>query len=37
MGIDDSFIMPDYKQEDLYYNLNNDKRKLVLNTLVGDI
>lgn len=37
MDIDNSFIIPDYKQEAVYHNLNNDKRKLMLNTLVRDI
>jgi dTDP-4-dehydrorhamnose reductase len=37
MDIDSSFIIPDYKQDDVYHNLNNDKRKLFLNTLIRDI
>lgn len=37
MDIDNDFIKSDYKQEDLYHNLNNDKRKLILNTLVQDV
>jgi dTDP-4-dehydrorhamnose reductase len=37
MNIDSSFIIPEYKQEEIYHNLNNDKRKLLLNTLVRDI
>jgi dTDP-4-dehydrorhamnose reductase len=37
MDIDNDFIVSDYKQEELYHNLNNDKRKLVLNTLVQDV
>jgi dTDP-4-dehydrorhamnose reductase len=37
MGIDNSFIISDYKEEDVYHNLNNDKRKLLLNTKVRDI
>jgi dTDP-4-dehydrorhamnose reductase len=36
MNIDNSFIVPDYKEE-VYHNLNNDKRKLLLNTLIQDI
>lgn len=37
MNIDNSFIIPDYKQEEVYHNLNNEKRKLLLNTLIRDI
>jgi dTDP-4-dehydrorhamnose reductase len=37
MNIGSSFIIPDYKQEEVYHNLNNDKRKLLLNTLIRDI
>jgi dTDP-4-dehydrorhamnose reductase len=37
MNIDSSFIIPDYKPKETYHNLNNDKRKLVLNTLIRDI
>lgn len=37
MDIDNSFIIPDYKQEEVYHNINNDKRKLLLSTLVRDI
>lgn len=37
MGIDSSFIAPDYKEADVYHNLNNNKRKLVLSTVVRDI
>lgn len=37
MNIDNSFIIPDYKKVELYHNLNNDKRKLFLNTIVRDI
>lgn len=37
MNIDNSFIIPDYKKEEVYHNLNNDKRKLLLNTIVQDI
>lgn len=37
MGIDSSFIIPDYKQEDVHHSLNNDKRKLLLSTLIRDI
>lgn len=36
-GIDSSFIIPDYKEEDKYHNLNNDKRKLLLNTVIKEI
>ncbi len=37
MDIDNSFIIPDYKQEEVYHNINSDKRKLLLNSLVRDI
>lgn len=37
MNIDNNFIISDYKQEEIYHNLNNGKRKLLLNTLIGDI
>lgn len=37
MNIDNSFIVPDYKEEEVYHNLNNDKRKLLLNTIIQDI
>jgi dTDP-4-dehydrorhamnose reductase len=37
MGIYSSFIIPDYREEDIYHNLNNDKRKTLLNTLIRDI
>lgn len=37
MGIDSSFIIPDYRQEDVYHSLNNDKRKLLLKSLIRDI
>lgn len=37
MNIDNSFIIPDYKKEEVYHNLNNDKRKLLLNTIIQDI
>ncbi|CBZ03974.1 NAD-dependent epimerase/dehydratase family protein [Clostridium botulinum] len=37
MNIDESFIIPDYKEEEIYHNLNNDKRKLLLNTIVRDV
>jgi dTDP-4-dehydrorhamnose reductase len=37
MGIDNGFIIPDYKQEDVYHNLSNDKRKSLLNTVIRDI
>ncbi|WP_278247361.1 hypothetical protein [Clostridium botulinum] len=37
MNIDENFIIPDYKEEAIYHNLNNDKRKLLLNTIVRDI
>ena len=37
MNIDNSFIIPDYKQEEVYHSINSDKRKLLLNTLIRDI
>ena len=37
MNIDESFIIPDYKEEESYFNLSNDKRKLLLNTIIRDI
>jgi dTDP-4-dehydrorhamnose reductase len=35
LNIDPSFIISDSKPEDVYHNLNNDKRKLLLHTVVG--
>ncbi|KOR26026.1 sugar nucleotide-binding protein [Clostridium sp. L74] len=37
MNIDESFIIPDYKEEEINHNLNNNKRKLLLNTIVRDV
>lgn len=37
LKIDSSFIIPDYKEEDKYHNLNNDKRKLLLSTGIREI
>ena len=37
LNIDNSFIIRDYKPEELYHNLNNDKRKSLLGTLVRNI
>ncbi|ENK1242187.1 NAD-dependent epimerase/dehydratase family protein [Clostridium sporogenes] len=37
MNIDERFILPDYKEEKIYHNLNNNKRKLLLNTIVRDV
>ncbi|WP_160687737.1 NAD-dependent epimerase/dehydratase family protein [Clostridium sp. C2-6-12] len=37
MNINNSFIIPDYKEEDVYHNLSNDRRKLLLNTIIQDI
>lgn len=37
MNIDNSFIISDYKKEDIYHNLNNDKRKYIINTIIRDI
>lgn len=37
LNIDDSFIVPDYKPEEIYHNLNNDRRKTLLKTSIRDI
>lgn len=37
MGIDSSFIVPDCKAEDVYHSLSNNKRKLLLDTVIRDI
>jgi dTDP-4-dehydrorhamnose reductase len=37
MNIDNGFIIPNYKEEEVYHNLNNDKRKLFLKTIIHDI
>ncbi|MEW8994309.1 NAD-dependent epimerase/dehydratase family protein [Clostridium sp.] len=37
INIDSSFIVPDYKPEDIYHNISSDKRKFLLNTLIRDI
>ncbi|WP_346931156.1 sugar nucleotide-binding protein [Clostridium sp.] len=37
LNIDSSFIVPDYKPEDIYHNISGDKRKFLLNTLIRDI
>ena len=37
LNIDNSFIISDSKPEDVYHNLNNDKRKGLLDTLIRDI
>jgi len=37
MNIDSSFIVTDYKEEDIYHNISSDKRKFLLNTLIRDI
>ncbi|MBM7868785.1 dTDP-4-dehydrorhamnose reductase [Clostridium pascui] len=37
MNIDNSFIIPDYNKEEVYHNLNNNKRKLLINTLVQEV
>ncbi|MFW2487772.1 hypothetical protein ACN077_04250 [Clostridium chromiireducens] len=37
MNIDNSFIIPDYKEEAIYHNLSNGRRKLLLNTIIQDI
>lgn len=34
MNIDSSFIVPNYKREDIYHNISSDKRKFLLNTLI---
>lgn len=37
LSIDNSFIIPDYKPEEMYHNLSSNKRKALLNTLIRDI
>lgn len=37
LNIKDSFIVPDYKPEEIYHNLCSNKRKILLNTLIRDI
>lgn len=37
MNIDNSFIVPDYKEEAIYHNLCNDRRKPLLNTIIQNI
>lgn len=37
LNIDNGFIVPDYKSEEIYHNLNNSKRKLILNTIIREI
>lgn len=37
MNMNNTFIIPDYKEEEVYHNLNNDKRKLLINTLIQDV
>lgn len=37
MNIDDSFIISDYKQEAIYHNLDNSRRKHILSTIIHDI
>lgn len=37
MDIDNSFIIPDYKAEDVYHNLSNYKRKLLLKIVLREI
>jgi dTDP-4-dehydrorhamnose reductase len=37
MKIDNSIIVPDYKEEEIYHNLSNDRRKLILNTIIQNI
>lgn len=37
MNINDSFIVPDYKEENIYHNLSNDKRKSVIKTYIREI
>jgi hypothetical protein len=36
-NIDNSFIVPDYKEEEVYHNLDNCRRRLMLNTIIQDI
>ena len=37
MNIDNNFIIPDYKEEDIYHNLSNDRRNLLINTTIREI
>ncbi|MCB2290904.1 hypothetical protein LGK97_14245 [Clostridium sp. CS001] len=37
LTIDNNFIIPDYRSEDEYHNLNSDKRKGLLGTLIREI
>lgn len=37
INIDNSFIIPNYKKEAIYHNLSNNRRKLLLNTILQDI
>jgi dTDP-4-dehydrorhamnose reductase len=37
LNIDNSFIVPDYKTEEIYNNLSAKKRKTLLNALIRDI
>lgn len=37
MGIDNHFIIPDYKQEEIFHSINSDQRKHLFNTLIRDI
>jgi dTDP-4-dehydrorhamnose reductase len=37
MNMDNNFIIPDYREEDGYHNLSNDKRKLIIDTKVQEI
>lgn len=37
MNIHNSFITLDYNKQEVYHNLNNSKRKLLINTLIQDV
>jgi len=37
MNIDSSFIIPDYKEEDIYHNISGDKRKTIIKTFISEI
>lgn len=37
LNIDNSFIVPDYKHEEIYHNLNVNRRKSLLKTTIRDI
>ncbi len=36
-NIDSSFIVPDYKREDIYHNIDGYKRKSIIKTFIREI